>query len=98
MLLKILTTTFLVFGVLLLVAWPFVIGPQPDSELGKNVLADYALKMAVYIFVLSVAWMVAAVCAWLLTRKLRRELADRQVENMQGLAEGTLKDHGRKKK
>ena len=98
MLLKILTTTFFVFGVLLLVAWPFVIGPQPEPELGKNVLADYALKMVVYIFVLSVAWMAAAVCACLLTRKLRRELAGRQVENMQGLVEGTLKDHGRKPK
>ena len=98
MFLKVLTTTFFVFGVLMLLAWPFVIGPQPDPELGKTALADYALKMAVYIFVLSVAWMAAAVCAWLLTRRLRRELAGRQVENMEGLVEGTLKDHGRKQK
>ncbi|MCH7904698.1 MAG: hypothetical protein IH944_09065 [Armatimonadetes bacterium] len=98
MFLKVLTTTFFLFGILLLVAWPFVIGPQPDAELGKNVLADYAVKMAFYILVLSVAWMGAAVCAWLLTRKLRKELAGRRTENMRGLVEGTLKDHGRKQK
>ena len=98
MFLKVLTTAFFLFGILLLVAWPFVIGPRPDPELGKNVLADYALKMAVYVFVLSVAWMAAAVCAWLLTRKLRKELTGRQVENMEGLVEGTLKDHARKRK
>jgi len=95
MLLKVLTTTFVIFGLGLLVGLPFVMGHKPSGE-DQVELARYGTRVLAYFGVTSLAWVTAAFCAVLLMRRTRKQYADEQKENLKGLIEGTLRDHERK--
>jgi len=105
-------TGLVLFGVLLLVLWPWLLGNPPDrridtrpggptaaqqARLLKEKQVRYLTRSAIYISLLMVTFFSATVCAWLLVRQARREYALRTAENLRELIEGTLKDHGKRK-
>lgn len=94
--LKIATTSFLIAGVLLLLAWPFAIGPKPVQASQKE-LAEYALRILIYFGITATTFLVTAILALLLVRQARRDFAKEAKENLKGLIEGTLRDHDRKR-
>ena len=96
--LKIVTSTFLIAGLLLLAGWPWLVGPMPKaSETGKRAMQEYAVRFGIYIIVVLLVWSVTAILAIVVARKARQNLRDEALENFQHLVEETLKDHGKPK-
>ena len=95
MLLKVLTTAFVVLGIGLMAAFPFLLGSKPggDDQLG---LARFGTRVLTHFLVTSAVWIGAATCAIVLARRTKREFLESQKENIRELVEGTLKDHERK--
>lgn len=91
--LKVLTTTFFVFGVGLLLAWPWLLGAKPTT--GRKELAEWGIKALLYFLFTTLAFLASAFGAWMIMRRQRQEFIAEAKENMQNLVEGTLKDHGR---
>ena len=94
--LKILTTTFLCFGVILLLAWPFILGAKPGKSESKKVKVEWGRRVLVYFGVTTTAWLITAMSAYLVIRKSRTELAEMTTQNLRSLVEGSLQDHDRK--
>ena len=95
MLLKVLTTAFVIMGFGLLVGLPFVISDRPSGE-DQVELARYGVLTLAYFGVSCLVWIAAAFCALLLMRRNRNELVESQKKNIESLIEGTLRDHERK--
>ncbi len=95
--LRVLTTVFLLFGVALMVCWPFVLGHRPGPEASHRELATYALHAILYFGVTAFTFVFAALFALLAMRQARREFVEQKRENLRGLIEGSLKDHERRK-
>jgi type VI protein secretion system component VasK len=96
--LKVATTALLIFGVILLAAWPWVIGPMPKaSEAGRRALQEYAVRFGLYIIVVLLVWSATAVLAIMVARRAREKYREEAMENLQSLLEESLKDHGKPK-
>lgn len=94
--LKILTTTLLIAGVLLMLVWPLAVGGRPHHGASKKAFADYGQRVIVYFGVTSSVWLSTAMSALLLVRQSRREFLEQERDNLKSLIEGTLRDHDRK--
>ncbi|MBX7132985.1 MAG: hypothetical protein K1X67_09945 [Fimbriimonadaceae bacterium] len=94
--LKILTSTLFVAGILMLLAWPLVMADRPNPDAERKVLAAFGLKMLIYFGATAITFLATAICALLLVRRAKLEFRDQASENLRGLIEGTLRDHGRK--
>ncbi len=95
MLLKVLTTAFVIMGFGLLIVLLFVMINKPSGE-NESELVIYGTRILVYFGVSCLSWIAAAFCAVLLMRRTRNELVESQKENINSLIEGTLRDHERK--
>lgn len=94
--LKILTSTLFIAGILMLLAWPLVMADRPNPDAARKVLAAFGLKMLIYFGATAITFLATAICALLLVRRAKLEFRDQASENLRGLIEGTLRDHGRK--
>ena len=94
--LKLLTTTFLILGLILLGGWPWIVGPVPKGQ-GKHALAEYATRFGIYVIVALLVWFVTALLAVMVARRARQEYREEAIENLQDLLEETIKDHGKPK-
>jgi hypothetical protein len=96
--LKFLTTGFLILGMALMFAYPFVIGPRPtpapspESGLDKE-LARWATRSLAMVGVICMVLLVAALCAVLLIRQNKRKYLDEHSAMVRDLVEGSLNDH-----
>lgn len=90
--LKVLTTISVLTSIAMLVAWPWMIGPQPEARKER---LEWILKASQYFVVLLLVLFLTVVLAWLLARKQREEYQKEKLANLQDLIEGTLRDHGR---
>ncbi len=96
--LKLFTTTAFVFGVVLLIAWPWVLGPQPDAEAtSRKVVAEWGLRALIYFFVTCISFLSAALGSWLIMRRARREFTDIKLKAVEELVEGSLRDHSKQR-
>jgi hypothetical protein len=95
--LKILTGLFFSIGLLLMLGWPFIVGPAPDVQVeGQAAMRAYARAAVFYFGAMLISFFATVVCAWLLLRQMRKDYHDESLHNLRGLIEETLKDHGRK--
>lgn len=92
---KVVTTALLLFGVALLVGWPWIVGPKPAATAPEPERLRYLLRYGLYFLALLLTFFSTAVGAVLVARQTRRQLRDEAMENLQTLIEGTLEDHGR---
>ncbi len=104
-------TGLVVFGVLLLVLWPWLLGNPPKGPQNlvsgpnqkqierqfKDKQVKYLTRSAIYISLLMITFFSATVCSWLLVRHARKEYLLRTSDNLRELVEGTLKDHEKRK-
>ncbi|MBL8086716.1 MAG: hypothetical protein JNM85_01440 [Chthonomonas sp.] len=88
------TTAFLLLSVGLLIAWPWVVGPAPNSNI-RAVLIQHGLRMVVYFGIVCTSFLVTAYLALLVARQTRREYMEDTVDNFKHLVEGSLRDHER---
>lgn len=92
-----LTASFFIFGIVLLLAWPFVLGPTPPDDATRSQLAQYGVRTLLYFFVTCTAFLASAVCAVILMRRNREMYREKLRENVEELIEGTLHDHQKRK-
>lgn len=94
--LKVATTAGLIFGLMLLAAWPWLIGPMPKaSEVGRRAVQEYAVRFGIYIIVVLLVWASTAVMAIMVARRAREAYREEAMDNLQNLLEETLRDHGK---
>jgi len=94
--LKVLTTALVVFGIVLMVGWPWLVGPKPPAEAGTQALATYGQRLMIYFLVTVSTWITVAVLALIIARRARDEFLAEEKENLRQLIEGTLRDHERR--
>lgn len=95
--LKIATTALLIFGLALLLLWPWVVGPRPPADAPKPELAAFAVRLMIYMGATILTFAVTAALALLVARQARKQYREEALANLRELIEGTLKDHGSKK-
>lgn len=89
------TTALFVFGVLLALGWPWLLGPQPPREAPRNERARYAARFATYVSGLIAVFGTSAILAMLTVRQERAKYRREARENLREFLEGTLRDHAR---
>ncbi|MFY9235513.1 MAG: hypothetical protein WAO58_13760 [Fimbriimonadaceae bacterium] len=94
--LKIATTALFIAGVVLLIAWPWFVGEQPPAGASQRARAEYVLRMGLYFIATLLTFFTAAVCAFFVARRTRKELREEAMNNVKELIEGTLHDHKKK--
>jgi hypothetical protein len=95
--LKIFITTCVCTAALLLLSIPFVMRNAPPEEASQSDKAKHGILMLSIFGGAAMITVAAAGGAVLLIRKVRREYFEKQADNLQGLVEGTLRDHAKKK-
>jgi len=93
--LKVVTTSLFVFGGLLLLLWPVILGPRPTAEAERTVIAQWGVRALVYFFVTSITFLSAAFCSVLIMRANRMRYLEEMKSNVKELIEGSLEDHGK---
>ena len=96
--LKVVTTAFVVIGLLLLIGWPFFLGERPGDEATRLARAEFASRLLIYFAVTCFVWLSAAFCAVMLMRQTRKEFLEEERDNVKELIEGMRKDHQQKAK
>jgi heme/copper-type cytochrome/quinol oxidase subunit 2 len=91
--LKIVTTVFFLIGLVMLGAWPWAIGAQPQAD--KKLRLEWLLRASEYFIALMVVFFITAVLAWMVARRQREAYQQEKLDNLKQLIEGTLTDHGR---
>ncbi len=95
MFLKVLTSAFVICGLVMVFAMPYVLGQKPpDAE--KLELANYGARVLLYFGLTCFVWIGAAACSVILLRRTRLEFLEEQGDNIKSLVEATLHDHERK--
>lgn len=95
--LKVVTSAFLVFGVVLLVAWPWIVGVRPAQTAPEPERLRYLVRYSLYFLALIVTFFAAALGGFLIARRQREEFREETLDQLKELIEGTLEDHGAKK-
>jgi hypothetical protein len=93
MLLRILTTFFLVFGIILTLSFPWVISIKPPQGAPKVDLQRYSILFGTYLTVDMLAFVGAAICAILLVRQVRNAYRTESRQNLEELVESALRQH-----
>ena len=85
--LKFITTLFLVLGIVILLSFPFTVGPRPDAA-DKKETKKYLTRLTVYFGASTFSMLAAAFCATLVARKTRIEFAEKKISNLESLLQG----------
>lgn len=93
---KVLTTTLLIFGIILLLAWPFILGAKPGPNSNPLRKAEWGKRVLVYFAATTSVWLCTAMSAFFVIRRSRIDLEQQAAKNIRFLVEGTLQDHDRK--
>ncbi len=94
--LKFWTTTFLIFGTLLLLGLPFLMVAKPRAEAPHRDRLVYLATFTGYVILLLVVFFALAVLAYRIMVKQRESFREATIQNMKDLVEGTLHDHDQK--
>lgn len=94
--LKIATTSCLIFGALLLLAWPWVVGIRPGKGAPRAELAAYASRFMWYVTATVLTFVVTAFLAILVMRRAREQYREASMRNLETLLEGVREDHAGK--
>lgn len=93
--LRFFTTASLSAGVLLLLCWPWLVGSRPASSAPKQEIAQYGVRLLLYVSGTCLLFLLTAFLAILVIKQTQRDFLDRQKGNVTELIEGTLRDHGK---
>ena len=109
MLLKALTTFFIVLGVILAFGFPWIVGPAPKlvhrtaamsgtpltpQEKAQLVIEKkYTVRFGIYATTLFSCFIAASICALILARQVRLAYREEARQNLEFLIESTLRTH-----
>jgi len=91
--LRVLTGTFVLFSIVLMLGYPWLLGPKPPST---TRYPGYLLNSLLYIVAVVGSLVAAGVCSLLILRQAKEEYRRDKEQLMRSLLEGSLRDHGRK--
>jgi uncharacterized membrane-anchored protein len=91
MLLRILTSFFLIFGIILTLGFPWLAKARPHS--GKVALEHYTLLFGTYLTISMICFVAAAICAVLMVRQVRESFREQTRKNLDELVESSLRQH-----
>ena len=94
--LKVITTSFLVLGLAMLIGWPFVLGKPVSKEASVHAKRVYLARTGVYFIALVGVFCTTSVLCLAILRKQRNEFKTRAGENVKILIEETLHDYHNK--
>lgn len=94
--LKVLTTALIIFGVVLMLCWPLIVGERPPADAGAQVLAAFGQRLMTYFLITVGVWITVAVLAIVIARQTREQFLADERENLNKLIEGTLHDHNKR--
>jgi hypothetical protein len=94
--LRVLVTSLVVFGLGLLLGFPFVLR-RPDAAPQSGEFREFAVRALGYVALTVLVWCAVALGALLMVLRSRREIAREQVEVLRGLVESSLDDHAPKR-
>lgn len=83
--LQVATTLFLVAGIGVLLSFPWTVGTAPGAAAPAQAKADYAVKLLVFFAVAGVCFILAALFAIVLVRRIRGEYREHLVSNLADL-------------
>src|SRR4029079_6312653 len=92
MLLRILTSFFLIFGIVLTLGFPWVIRARPVQPTHADLQQDSVL-FGTYLIVTMLSFVGAAICAILMVRKVRESFREASRQNLEDLVESALRQH-----
>ena len=92
MLLRALTTFFILFGLILTFAFPWVIKARPQTG-GRVALERYTVFFGTYLIITVLIFVAAAVCALLMVRQVRKNFQAQSRQNLEELVESALRQH-----
>jgi len=92
MLLRTLTTFFLLFGLILTFAFPWVAKARPTHG-DRIALEHYTVLFGSYLMLVIFCFIAAAFCAVLMVRQVRESYREQAKQNLQELVESSLRQH-----
>lgn len=95
--LKVVTTVFVVLGLLVLLSWPLFVGERPGADASQLERARFATRLLIYFAVACFVWLAAAMSSVFLMRQTKKEFIEEERENVQELIEGMREAHQKKK-
>ncbi|MEA2551892.1 MAG: hypothetical protein QOJ65_68 [Fimbriimonadaceae bacterium] len=90
MLLRAATTFLMLFGLVLSLGYPWIIGPKPALHAQQG---PFAIRLGVYMILIICSFLGAAVCAILMMRRAREAYREETRQNLEDLIETTLRTH-----
>jgi hypothetical protein len=72
----------LIFSVLVMLSYPFTVGRSPASGSSRHEVAEFAVRMILFIVVAVLAWLATGISAYVLFRRIRSEYEDEVVKNL----------------
>ena len=92
MLLRTLTTFFLLFGLILTFAFPWVVKARPHDG-NRVALEHFTVLFGSYLMLVILSFIAAAFCAVLMVRQVRENYRAESRQNLQELVESSLRQH-----
>lgn len=83
--LQVATTLFLVLGIGTLLSFPWTVGATPEAAASAQDKADYAVRLLIFFSVAGVCFILAALFAVVLVRRIRGEYREHLVSNLADL-------------
>jgi len=93
--LKVFTTAAVLFGLVLLVAWPLVVGARPPSNASEPERLRYLLRYSLYFLALIITFFASALGAFFVARNAREKYREEAMGNLHELIENSLEDHAK---
>ncbi len=93
--LKVVTTALLLFGVVLLITWPWMLGVRPAADAPEPERLRYLLRYGLYFLALIITFFAAGLGGFLIARRQRAEFREEAMDNLAHLIEDTLEDHAK---
>lgn len=94
--LKLLTSSALILGIMLVLMWPWVLRQRPrhvgDISPPRREVGSFQVMFAGYVGVCAFSFMTAGCLAMLMMRRAREEFGRQAMANVQELVEGSMQD------
>lgn len=94
--LQIATTVFVVLGLGVLLSFPWTVGSTPSAEASDQAKADYAIRLLVFFAASGFCFIIAALLAMILVRRIRGEYNEQRVSNLADLLATPPSKEGRR--
>lgn len=83
--LQVVTTLFFIAGIGVLLSFPWMVGTVPKADAGAQARADYAMRLLIFFAVAGACFILAALFAMALVRRIRGEYREQLVSNLADL-------------